>query len=85
MLTTTLRTVGGSVMMTIPKAVLDVLGLAVNDKVVLQVDAGRLLVEARPRPKYALAELIAQCDTSAEASDELRGWDAAEPVGREAI
>jgi antitoxin ChpS len=90
MLTSTLRTVGGSVMMTIPKAVLDVLGLGVNDKVVLHVDAGRLLVEPRPRPKYALAELLAQCDASAEPSQdepsqELRAWDATEPVGREAI
>ncbi|MCX7325156.1 MAG: AbrB/MazE/SpoVT family DNA-binding domain-containing protein [Hyphomicrobiales bacterium] len=33
MLTSTLRSVGGSVMLTIPKAVLDVLGLGVNDKV----------------------------------------------------
>mgnify|MGYP001766848846 CR=1 FL=1 len=85
MLTSTLRTVGGSVMMTIPKAVLDVLGLGVNDKVALHVEAGRLLVEARPRPKYSLAELLAQCDASAAASDEVRAWDAAEPVGREAI
>lgn len=85
MLTSTLRTVGGSVMMTIPKAVLDVLGLGVNDKVALHVDAGRLLVEARPRPKYSLAELLAQCDANAEPSDELRAWDAVEPVGREII
>lgn len=85
MLTSTLRTVGGSVMMTIPKAALDLLGLGVNDKVVLHVDAGRLVVEAKSRPKYALADLLAQCDTSAEASDGLRGWDAAEPVGRERL
>lgn len=85
MLTSTLRTVGGSVMMTIPKAVLDVLGLAVNDKVILHVDAGRLLVEARPRPKYTMEELIAQCDTSADAQAEIIEWDAVEPVGREII
>ncbi len=85
MLTSTLRTVGGSVMMTIPKAVLDVLGLGVNDKVALHVDGGRLLVEPRSRPKYALAELLAQCDASADPSDGLSAWDAAEPVGREAI
>jgi antitoxin ChpS len=85
MLTSTLRTVGGSVMMTIPKAVLDVLGLGVNDKVVLSVDGGRLMVEARARPKYALAELLAQCDANAEATDGLQDWDMAEPVGHEAI
>lgn len=85
MLTSTLRTVGGSVMMTIPKAVLDALGLGVNDKVVLHIDAGRLTVEAQARPKYTLAELLAQCDASVEPSDELRAWDAAKPVGREVL
>jgi antitoxin ChpS len=84
MLTSTLRTVGGSVMMTIPKAVLDVLGLGVNDRVALHVEDGRLVVE-RPRPKYALADLLAQCDASIEASDELSAWDADGPVGREVI
>jgi antitoxin ChpS len=85
MLTSTLRTVGGSVMMTVPKAALDMLGLGANDKVVLHVDNGKLVVEARSKPKYALADLLAQCDLSAEASSELREWDAAEPVGREII
>lgn len=85
MLTSTLRSVGGSVMLTIPKAVLDVLGLGVNDKVTLHVDGGRLLIEAPPRPKYTLADLLAQCDSSGAPSNEVRAWDAAEPVGREAI
>jgi antitoxin ChpS len=85
MLTSTLRTVGGSVMMTIPKAALDLLGLGANDKVVLRVDDGRLVVEARARPRYALADLLAQCDISAEVADDLREWDAAEAVGRETL
>ena len=86
MLTSTLRTVGGSVMMTIPKALLDVLGLGANDKVALRIDeAGRLLIEAKPRPKYALAELLAQCDVNAEPTAELSEWDAAKTVGREVI
>jgi antitoxin ChpS len=85
MLTSTLRSVGGSVMLTIPKAALDMLGLGVNDKVSLHIDAGRLLVEAKSRPKYTLADLIAQCDPNAEASDVIGKWDAAEPVGREVI
>jgi antitoxin ChpS len=84
MSTSTLRSVGGSVMMTIPKPMLDALGLSANDKVSLSVDGGRLVVE-RPRPVYTLAELIAQCDPSAEASDDMADWDKAEAVGREAI
>jgi antitoxin ChpS len=85
MLTSTLRSVGGSVMMAIPKPVLDALGLAANDKVVLHIEAGRLTVEARPRPAYALAELIAQCDADAPARDEDHAWHAAERVGREIL
>lgn len=85
MLTSTLRTVGGSVMMAIPKSVLDGLGLATNEKVTLRIDAGRLVVEPRPRPRYTLAELMAQCDPHAEAQADIAEWDAATPVGREMI
>jgi antitoxin ChpS len=85
MLTSTLRTVGGSVMMAIPKPLLEGLGLAANEKVTLRIDAGCLVVEPRPRPKYSLAELMAQCDVSVPARDDLHDWDAAGPVGREVL
>ena len=83
MLTSTLRNVGGSVMMAIPKSVLDGLGLAVNTKVALSVEQGRLVVQARPKPKYTLAELLAQCDPTAPEADRDEAWDSTEPVGRE--
>jgi antitoxin ChpS len=85
MLTSTLRTVGGSVMMTIPKAILEGLGLAANEKVALHIEHGRLVVEPRPRPRYALADLIAQCDPAAPGDSERQDWDKAEPVGREVL
>lgn len=85
MLTSTLRSVGGSVMMTIPKPVLDGLGLGPNAKVALRIEDGRLVVEPRPRPRYSLAELVARCDAEAPVDDEAREWDQAEPVGREAL
>lgn len=85
MLTSTLRAVGGSVMLAIPKPLLDVLGVAANDKVSLHVEAGRLMIEVRPRPKYSLAELMAECDATADATEELRDWDTAEPMGREVL
>ena len=84
MLTSTLRTVGGSVMLAIPKSVLDGLGLAANEKVELRLDKGKLVIEPRRRPKYTLDELVAQC-TPAEAEDEIREWDEAAPVCREII
>lgn len=85
MLTSTLRTVGGSIMMAIPKPVLEGLGLAANEKVALHIDAGRLVVEPRPRPRYTLEELVAGCDMSADTDAAIREWDTAEPVGREVI
>jgi len=85
MITSTLRTVGGSVMMTIPKPVLESLGLGPNEKVTLHVDNGRLVVEPRARPRYALADLIAQCDPAAPGDPGQRAWDEAEPVGREVL
>lgn len=85
MLTSTLRSVGGSVMMAIPKPVLDGLGLAPNTKVALRIEEGRLVVEPRPRPRYTLAELVAQCDADAPPSEEVRAWDEAEPVGGEIL
>ncbi len=84
MLTSMLRNVGGSVMMAIPKSLLEGLGLAANTKVALSVDHGRLIVEPRPKPKYTLAELLAQCDPSAPENAEEQEWQEMEPVGREA-
>lgn len=85
MLLTTLRTVGGSVMFAIPKPILDGLGLSANTQVGLSVSEGRLIVEPRPRPRYTLAELLAQCDLSAPLSEESQAWLDAESVGREAL
>ena len=79
----TLRTVGGSVMMAIPKAILEALGLSANEKVGLSVADGRLVVEPTPRPRYSLAELVAQCDPAAPVSDEERAWMETKPVGSE--
>ena len=51
----------------------------------LVVDGGRLIVEPRPRPRYTLDELLAQCDPSAELAQEEREWLDTEPVGREPL
>ena len=85
MLTSTLRNVGGSVMMAIPKSLLEGLGLAANTKVALSVDQGRLIVEARPKPKYTLAELMAQCDPTAPENEDEQAWEHMKPVGREIL
>ena len=83
--TTNLRKVGGSIMLAVPPALLDVLHLAAGATVGLAVDHGCLVVNPNPRPRYTLDELLAQCDASAEISLEDREWVGAEPVGSELI
>jgi len=85
MVTSTLRTVGGSVMMAIPKAFLDGLGLTAKSKVTLSLESGRLIVEPRRKPSYTLAELIAQCDANTPPSVEEQAWQDSPPAGREVI
>jgi antitoxin ChpS len=83
--TTNLRRVGGSVMLAVPPAVLDMLQLRAGATVSLIVDGSRLIVEPRPRPRYTLDELLAQCDPSAELTDEDREWLDAKPAGSELL
>ncbi len=65
---TNLRKVGGSVMLAVPPALLDVLGLRPGAKVGLTVQSGRLVVEPRLRTRYTLDELLAQYDPEAQAA-----------------
>jgi antitoxin ChpS len=82
---TNLRKVGGSVMLAVPPALLDLLHLRAGAKVGLAVDNGRLVVEPGARPHYTLEELLAQCDFSTEPSAEDREWLEGNPVGRELL
>jgi antitoxin ChpS len=86
--TTSLRKVGGSVMLAVPPALLNVLQLQPGAKVGIAVQSGRLVVEPRPRPRYTLDELLAQCDPKArrsKASKREQEWLNSKPVGRELI
>ena len=85
MYTTTLRKVGGSIMLAVPPAILDLLHLHSGATVSLAVDHGRLVVEPTLRLRYSLDELIAQCDASAEISAEDLAWLESKPVGRELL
>ena len=83
--TTNLRKVGGSIMLTVPPAILDILHLHAGTTVGLAVDNGRLVVEPTVRPKYSLDDLLAQCDASVEVSAEDRDWLDSKPVGTELL
>ncbi|MBV9519948.1 MAG: antitoxin [Hyphomicrobiales bacterium] len=81
--TTNLRKVGGSVMLAVPPALLDVLHLAPGAKVGLVIDNGRLVVEPQARPRYTLAELLAVSDYTQTQAPEDRAWVDAPAIGRE--
>ncbi len=79
-----LRKVGGSVMLAVPPALLDELGVGAESMVDLAVKSGKLVVEPRKRKRYTLEELLAQGDPNAPL-DEDRSWVTDGPVGRELI
>ena len=83
--TTNLRRVGGSIMLAVPPALLDVLHLTAGAKVGLAVDNGRLVVEPQARPHYTMAELLAASDYSQPQPPEEREWVDAPAVGDELI
>jgi len=83
--TTNLRKVGGSVMLAVPPALLDVLHLSAGKMVGLAIEHGRLVVEPQSRQRYTLDELLAQCDVSATLPTEDSAWLNAPPVGSELL
>jgi antitoxin ChpS len=82
---TNLRKVGGSIMLAVPPAVLEVLHLHAGSKVGVAVSHGKLVIEPTSKPKYTLSELLAQCDKSARISKEDKAWLGDKPVGKELI
>ena len=85
--TTNLRKVGGSVMLAVPPAILDLLHLQAGATVGVAVADGRLVVDPMPRPRYTLAELLAEAEASGAypLPAEEREWIDAPAVGKELI
>jgi len=83
--TTNLRKVGGSVMLVVPPVLLNLLELKAGTTVSVDVENGRLVVEPRPRPRYTLAELLAESDYSRPLTAEEREWIDAPAVGGELL
>ena len=85
MLTTNLRKVGGSVMLAIPPAILDLLHLEVGATVGLAVEGEQLIVHAQVRPRYTLSELLEASNYSLARTPEEQEWLDAPPAGRELL
>ncbi len=79
--TSTLRAVGGSVSVTLPRQMLRTLGLDAGAAVTVSLEGGRLVL-APVRPRYTLAELLAGMRPGDMPGD--REWSEDRPVGREA-
>ncbi len=83
--TTNLRKVGGSVMLAVPPAVLEILQLQPGAKVGLAIQSGRLVIEPRPRLRYTLDELLAECNPKKSRTKQEGRWLSDKPVGRELV
>lgn len=84
--TATLRRVGGSVMVAVPPDYLAQAGLGPDAVVTWEIDGDRLVMQPRvSRPRYTLAELLAQSVKSGRRDKADRDWSGGGPVGRELI
>ena len=83
--TTNLRKVGGSIMLAVPPALLNLLRLKAGATVAVDVENGRLIVEPQQHPRYTLEDLLSASDYSQPQPPEEREWADAPAVGRELL
>lgn len=76
----TLRRAGGSLVMTVPKAFIEQNGLLEGSQVELRLADNTMTVEAPHKPRYKLAELMAEMAAGLPRVD---GWDEMPAVGLE--
>jgi len=72
-------------MLAVPPALLDMLQLQPGATVGLAVASGRLVVDPRPRCRYTLDELLAQCNPKPPRAKAEQEWLDSKPVGGELI
>ncbi len=85
MRTSKLRQSGGAIIVTLPKAYLDQIGLKANAPVDIDVVDGRIVISPQQPGRIGLAARLAQCDFDAPVSDDERAWIEGRPVGEEVI
>lgn len=83
MSTATLRSVGGSIVMAIPKHLLELVRLQAGSLVDIDVQQGRLIVVPQKKKRYKLSDLLAQCDPALPMTTEEQAWLDAPAVGLE--
>lgn len=75
-----LRRSGGSLVMTIPKAFIEQNHLNDGSSVELVLSGNRLTIEAKQKPKYQLADLMAEMPSDLPM---VEGWDNSQAIGLE--
>ncbi|CAM3737730.1 AbrB/MazE/SpoVT family DNA-binding domain-containing protein [Polynucleobacter arcticus] len=82
---TSLRKVGGSIMMAVSPAFLEELKIHSGSMVDVALLEGHLVVKPITKPKYKLTDLLAKCDTKAKMPKEDKQWLELAPVGNEIL
>ena len=73
-------------MVTVPRTALSALCLHAGSDVDVSVEGEAVVVRPRAmRPRYTMAELLAQCDPAAPMTADDREWVNSGPVGAELI
>ena len=82
---TSLRKVGGSVMLAVSPVFLEELKINSGSLVDVALLEGRLVVKPITKPQYNLADLLARCDVDAKMPKEDKQWLDLAPVGNEIL
>ena len=85
--TTKIRRQGGAAIMTIPPALLKLLGTEIGSELTLEIDKGNLVATPiqTARKRYTLAELLEGADEMVGLNADVKAWDAAPRFGDEAL
>ncbi len=83
MLTANLRKVGGSIMVAIPPALLDVTEMHADMEVALTVTDGGIVIRPKKKRRYSLSDLVKQCNPKAPEGN--RDWVDAPMMGDELL
>ena len=75
---------GNSVGIRLPATILKQMNLGSGDMLSLDVSDGAITLKpVKVKPHYRLADLMAQCDSTAPEPADLAAWKAMQPVGGE--
>ena len=83
---TTLRSMGKSIVVTIPREILHRIDWGVGTQVNINVQDGKLVIEPRTKHRYTLTELLATCtEENMALTEEDQAWLEAKPLGKELL